>query len=480
MLSSDLKKNEAALREAFADCEDVVFRKFTIGEGQRTILMIYIDNMVLGDVIYAAVMTNIMQRANKDCTLQELVEEAVAVGEVKQVEDLQIAKDAILVGDTLLLMDGSSYGAQLSTKKYPSRGVGKVENEMVVQGPKEAFTEQISINIVLIRRRIRDTKLKVRRQRIGKKGKSDVALMYLSDRAKPETVQEVKKELDKLSVSALYDSGYLEQLLEKNWKSVFPMMQITERPDKTAAALLEGRIVLAVDNTPFCILLPVTLNLLFQAAEDYYDRWQLVSALRMLRYLAAWIAITLPALYISMAVFQPQMLPTSLALKIAQSREGIPFSVVSEVVMMELAFELLREAGVRLPSPVSSTMGIVGGIIIGSAAVEAGIVSPMAVIISSLCGICTFLIPNPALVSAIRLMKYPMILLSAMFGLMGLWVGQVVLLLHLSSLKSFGIPYLYPFVSPSVRDFEDLKDSLIRFPLRFLQRSSIFERRKGK
>ena len=238
--------------------------------------------------------------------------------------------------------------------------------------------------------------------------------------------------------------------------------------------------VLVVDNTPFVILLPVTLNLFFQAAEDYYDRWEIMSLIRFMRYVAAFVAVALPGLYVALTVYHPELLPTSLALKIATTRQSIPFSVAVEVISMELAFELLREAGVRLPSPVSATIGIVGGIIIGSAAVDAGLVSPAVVIISALTGICSFVIPNISVVSGLRLSKYLVIFLSSALGLYGFWAGILLLVVHLAGLSSYGIPYLYPFCSASVNHYRDLEDSLFRLPLPWLKRQSIFMKKRGE
>ena len=298
--------------------------------------------------------------------------------------------------------------------------------------------------------------------------------MYMEDLVRPEILSQVEKQLDNMDLDALLDSGYAEQLLEKRQYSPFPQLQMTERPDKTASALLEGRVALLVDNTPYAILLPATLNTFFQAAEDYYDRWEIMSLIRGIRYAAAFVAVALPGLYIAFAVYHPQLMPTALALKVASTRGAIPFSVIGEVLIMELAFELLREAGIRLPSPVSSTIGIVGGIIIGSAAVEAGIVSPVVVIVAALTGICTFVIPNVSIVSGLRLSKYLVIGMAAVFGIFGVWAALLLLLAHLASLTSYGIPYLYPFCSSSVNDDRDWEDSIFRLPLSKMKRRPIF------
>ncbi|MDD3395424.1 MAG: spore germination protein [Clostridia bacterium] len=476
-ISKNLSENIVAVKEAFRDCGDVVMREFVVGSGKSRLFMIYTDNIVDGETIQNFIMTNLMSRykeCNENALLDVLMEDIIAIGELSKITELSQAYDAVLLGDTVLFMEGNAFALQASTKNFPSRGVNQAQTEVVVLGPKDAFLEVMATNIVLIRRRIRDTNLKLKRKKIGTRSKTDVALMYMEDLVRPETLRMVQKQLDRMNLDGVLDSGYVEQLLEKRWLSPFPQLQMTERPDKAASALLEGRIVLVVDNTPVVVMLPVTLNVFFQAAEDYYDRWEIMSFMRAIRYVAAFVAIALPGLYIALSVYHPELIPTALALKIAATRQNIPFSVVGEVVIMELAFELLREAGIRLPSPVSSTVGIVGGIIIGSAAVEAGIVSPSVVIVSALTGICTFVIPNVSLVSGLRISKYLTILLSGIFGLFGLWVSLLLVLAHLCSLTSYGIPFMYPFCSASVNDDMDWEDTVFRFPLRKMKRRPIF------
>lgn len=479
-ISENLKKNIKEIENTFQDCEDIIKRHFYVGEGNELeVYMVYIDNIVDGGVIEESIMTNVMNRAHMQGNsskgmLQRLQNEVISLGELTQITTFEEIYNAVLLGDTVLLMDGNSFALQASTKGWPSRGVSEAKTEVVVQGPKDAFTELGSTNIVLIRRRIRDTRLKVKRKQIGKRSKTDVALMYMEDIVRDHTLQEVMNRLDNIDIDGLLDSGYIEQLLEKKWISPFPQLQMTERPDKAASAILEGRVVIVTDNTPFVVMAPATLNVFFQAAEDYYDRWEIMSFIRIIRYVAAFLALGLPGLYIALTVFHPSMLPTSLALKIAETRQNIPFPVVGEVLIMELAFELLREAGIRLPSPVSSTIGIVGGIIIGQAAVEAGIVSPSVVIVSALTGISSFVIPNVSMVSGLRLSKYLVILLSATLGLYGFWLALLIILIHMANLKSFGIPFLYPFCSSTVNDNTDLKDSIFRLPLFMMKNRPIF------
>ena len=475
-LITNLEQNLSTINEALRDCGDIVRREFRVG-GNGKLVMLYADNFVDLEAIRESILETVMldYRNNREKgILQALQEEAIAVGEVKKITTVEEICDAVFWGDTILLMDGNDFALQVTTKKFPNRGIGKAETEVVVQGPKDAFMEVMAFNIVLVRRRIRDARLKLKRKKAGRRSRTDIALMYMEDLVRPELLQQLEKQLDSMDLDGILDSGSMEQLLERRQYSPFPQLQMTERPDKTASALLEGRVVLLADNTPYAILLPATLNTFFQAAEDYYERWEVMSFIRLIRYGAAFLAVALPGVYIAFSAYHPQLLPTALALKIAATRENIPFSVIGEVLIMELAFELLREAGIRLPSPVSSTIGIVGGIIIGSAAVEAGIVSPAVVIVSALTGICTFVIPNVSIVSALRISKYLVILSAAVFGLFGVWAALLLILGHLAGLLSYGIPYLYPFCSSSVNDDVDWEDSIFRLPLSKMKRRPIF------
>lgn len=270
------------------------------------------------------------------------------------------------------------------------------------------------------------------------------------------------------------DSGIIEQLIETYSYSPFPQYQTTERPDKAATAILDGRIVLLADNSPVGLILPVNYNNFFQAADDYNNRWEIVSFVRILRYIASILAMALPALYIAVLNFHPEVIPTTLLLSFVAARQGVPFPAVIEVLLMEVSFELIREGGVRIPGPMGSTLGIVGGLVIGQAAVTANVVSPIIVIIVAITAISTFVIPNEQFVSAFRLIKYFMIVLSALMGLYGLVLAGLVILIHLSGLESYGFPYLTPLTGADINSYEDQKDLLIRFPLKKILKRSIF------
>lgn len=476
-----LKSNIDYIKYIFSDCGDIVYREFFAG---CNMCLVYIDNITNSVAIEESILTNLMNRSDMHGDGNEFIDrsllEVVSVKDVKKIYTFQEVINAILSGDTVILCDEADSALQASTKGFPTRGVGSVKTEVSVLGPKDAFNESIAVNIVLIRRRIKDTKLKLKRMKIGTGTKTDIAVMYMEGIVNNEILKNVEKSLQSVDIDGVYDSGYIEQLIEKEFTSPFPQIQITERPDKTASSLMEGRIAVVVDNSPYVILLPAPLNEFFQSADDYYERWEIMSFIRFMRYVGAFLAVSLPGLFIALAVYNPSVLPVSLALKIAGSRQNIPFPTAAEMLVMEIAFELLIEAGIRLPSPVSSTIGIAGGIIIGQAAVEAGIVSPMIIIISALTAICTYVIPNTSVTAGIRIFKYIIIFTSSFFGLFGFWIGILLLLIHLSSIKTFGIPYLYPFCSASENGYSDLKDSIFRLPLFMIKKRPVYANKENR
>lgn len=262
--------------------------------------------------------------------------------------------------------------------------------------------------------------------------------------------------------------------------SISRQFQTTQRPDRAAMAILEGRVVLIADNSPIALILPTDYNSFIQTSDDYYNRWEIASLGRILRFLASFFAMTLPGLYLAVCNFHTQILPTKLLLSFAAARQGVPFPGVVEVLLMELSFELLREAGVRLPGAMGNTIGIVGGLIIGQAAVEANLVSPIVVIVVAFTALCSFAVPNEEFATAFRILKFFFIAMCAWLGFFGFLMALLAVLIHLSHLQSFGIPYLMPFVGADVTDYQDERDSLLRLPLYQLRHRPVFARRHNR
>lgn len=487
-INKNIEENILYFENRFKDFGDMVKRKFPIGEKNKVNLYIsYIDVMIDKNFIDKVIESLILEirevSPNLDFIKTDIFnavkDSGIPTADLKEETDFENAINEVLTGNTVLFIDGFEKCIILSTKGFPRRSVSNPDTEVVVQGSKEAFTETFRVNSVLIRRRIRDTNLKLKQLRVGKRSQTDIGVMYMENLVRPEILNEVFKRLKKIDIDAILDSGYIEQFIEDDFLSPFPQMQMTERPDKVASALLEGRVAIIVDNTPFVIIVPTVLASFYQSSEDYYQRWEIMSFVRIIRYIAGVLAVCLPGLYIAIAVYHPSMIPMELILKMSDARKTVPIPAVLEIILMELAFETLREAGIRLPQAIGSTLGIVGGIIIGQAAVEAGLVSPIVVIIIALTAICSFAIPSVSLVAGYRLTKYFIIFTSSILGIFGFWAGLLIVLIHLVSLKSFGIPYLYPFVSITKENFSDIKDTFLKFPI-FMQKKRPIFTKKGQ
>lgn len=484
-LSKDLDKNIKAVEYLFKDCGDIIKRVVNIeGEKPFRIYGVYTDGLVNRDILENYLLSRLYDYKNLNGNMQIdswdpaqiVMQHFSATFDVREVDKMDDMINAVLSGDSAIFVEGSMKGLVIATRGWPGRSISEPSTENVVRGPREGFTETIRFNTVLVRRRIRDTKLKFKMISYGTRSRTDIAIVYVEDIVRPELLKEVTDRLDKYVIDAVFDSGYIEQLIEDSWKSPFPQTQATERPDKFAASLLEGKIGILVDTSPFGIIVPATLNAFYQASEDYYQRWQIMSFTRILRYLVSFASFILPGLYVAILNFQPDILPTPFAISIAASREGITFSTVTEIIVMEIIFELFREAGIRAPGAIGHVISLVGGLVIGQAAVDANIISPMIIIIVALTAICTFAIPDYNLTSAFRLVRYLFIAFAAAFGLYGFAIAMLLVLVHLSSLESFKVPYLAPYNISDQNSSRDLKDTILRFPTFMQSTRPIFAR----
>jgi len=297
--------------------------------------------------------------------------------------------------------------------------------------------------------------------KIGRETKTQVIITYIENIADPTLIKEVKNRLSRIDIDGVLESGYIEEFIEDHPFSPFPQVLTTERPDVASANLLEGRVAILVDGTPFVLIVPVTLYSLLQAADDYYQRYLIGTLVRWLRYVFLLIALTLPSLYVAILTFHQEMIPTTLLLTIARTREEIPFPALVEALIMEVTFEVLREAGLRLPKQIGSAVSIVGALVIGDAAVNSGLVSAPMVMVVAITGIASFAIPRYNAAIAFRMLRFPMIFLAGTLGLLGIMLGLITIIVHLSTMRSFGVPYLSPFAPMQV---SEMKDSLVRAP----------------
>ncbi|HBC95186.1 MAG TPA: spore germination protein [Clostridium sp.] len=463
-ISSKVDENIEYLKRLFKDNSDMVFREFYIGEIKAAI--VYIDGM--GDkMLLNDLLRGLMNRYRYVKDVRMVKERLITVSDMREIVDLRKGIDLVLSGETLMLLEGMKSFYVLATRAWPVRGIAEPSGETVLRGSRDGFTETLRFNTALIRRRIRDTRLKIVPKPLGVRSKTDVVVVYIDDIVNEGALKELMKRLDSIKIDAILDSGYVEQLIEDNKWSFFPQIQSTERPDVVASALYEGRIAIVVDNSPFAIIVPTTMANLFQSPDDYYQRWIYGSTIRIIRFIAIIISLIMPSLYVAVTSFHTGIIPTKLAYFIAASREGVPFPAFIEAIIMEVSLALLLESIARLPKAIGATTGIVGGLIIGQAAVQAGIVSPIMIIIVSITAITSFTTPNYEMTSAFRIIRFLLIILAAIAGFYGIMIGLIVTLIHLVRLKSFGVSYLSPMVNENTNDF---KDMYIRVPINFLKR----------
>jgi hypothetical protein len=465
-LSTDLNKNLQKLQNIYQNCMDVVFRPFQIG-GKTKAALIYIDGLADIEEIDAGVLTPLMKENNaKENTDQfihvnHILEQKLTVSKVKRVQTITECIEQISGGNPVLFIDQQSEGFALGLANWEKRSIEEPVGESVVRGPREGFTESLGTNLALLRRKIRSPQLKTKSMKIGEYTQTEVVISYIEGIAEQTLIQEVEARLNRIKVDGILETSYIEEFIEDNPYSPFPQVLNTERPDVVVANLLEGRVAILQDGTPFVLIVPVSFYSLLQSNEDYYQRSLISTATRWLRYLFLLISLLLPSLYVALLTFHQEMLPTTLLITIAASRELVPFPALVEALLMEIVFEALREAGVRLPKQAGAAVSIVGALVIGQAAVQAGLVSAPLIMVVALTGIASFTIPRYASGMALRMLRFPMIFLAGTLGLLGIMLGLLMIVTHMVTLRSFGVPYLSPMAP--IQGGE-IKDVLVRAP----------------
>ncbi|WP_339315096.1 spore germination protein [Paenibacillus sp. FSL R10-2734] len=398
---------------------------------------------------------------NRKIIFEAVWKNAMTVGDAKVQDNWNDLIYALLSGDAVIMVDGYASGILASLRGGDQRDISEPTTEVNIRGPRDSFTEAISTNVSLVRRRLKSPNLWLESMVIGDVSQTEVSMMYLHGTVDDALVKEVRKRLKDIRVDAILESGNVEQLIEDEPYTPFPTVYNTERPDVTAGNLLEGRIAVFVDGTPNTLILPTTFSHFFKAAEDYYQRADYAIFMRFIRYFSFIIMILLPSSYIAVTTHHQEMIPTPLAINILAQREGVPLPILFEALLMEGAFEIIREAGTRMPRAIGQAVSIVGAIVLGQAAVEAGIVTAMMVIIVAFTGIASFTMPGFTLATSSRIIRFPMMIAAATFGFYGVIMGFILVVAHLVSLRSFGIPYLSPFAPFGL---SSQKDTLLRAP----------------
>ncbi|RAP77030.1 spore germination protein [Paenibacillus montanisoli] len=461
-LYQSLEQNSDRLRAIYANCSDVIFHAFTIGENKKALLM-YIEGLSDSKGIEDFVLTPILrERIGESSEDLQSVKHKLLVPQLKDFNTFLKCIEYLSNGYSILLLDNETQGVAIGLTRWEKRTIEEPSAESGIRGPREGFTETIRTNTSQLRRIIKSPHLKMESMIIGEYTQTNVVIAYIEGIADMALVEKVKNRLQSIEIDGILESGYIEEMIHDFPFSPFPQLLSTERPDVTCGNLLEGRFAILTEGTPFVLIAPITFAALMQSQEDYYQGFMISSFIRWLRYTFSGISLFLPSLYVAILTFHQEMLPGSLLLSMASAREVVPFPALVEALMMEISFEALREAGVRLPKQIGSAVSIVGALVIGQAAVQAGLISTPMVIVVALGGISSLMIPRYPVGISVRMLRFPMMILAGMFGLLGIMMGFIGIVLHLCHIHSFGVPYVSSLATTEGRQ---LRDVLFKAPL---------------
>lgn len=464
-ITKSIDKNINIFQELFKDNDSIIYRSFTDQtSNKRKYCIIFCDGMADKASINEYIIDPIMKNEDSKNDMDDLLNDTICYSDIKKIDNVEEIVEAILYGNTVLLCDYNDQTAVFDTKDWKLRSVSEPESEVVVRGPREGFTESINVNLSLIRRKILSKDLKYKYKVLGKQTKTKICICYMENIASQAILKELEKRLDYIDIDGILESGYIEELIRDEPLSPFITMGYTERPDVVAANLLEGKIALICDGTPVALTLPFLFIEYFQANEDYYNNFIYASINRILRYIGFFLTTSTPAIYLALVTYHQEMIPTPLLISISAAREGIPFPTIFEAIAMIFVFEVLREAGVRLPKPIGATISIVGALVLGDAAVNARFVSAPIVIIIALTGISSFLVPK--MLGPVLIIRIIFLFLASFLGLYGYIFGVIGLFIHLMSMRSFGVPYMMDLVSTQ---YQDIKDTAIRSPWWYME-----------
>jgi len=449
-----LEKNKEYIENQLLHASDLKWRsmKFNQSEG----LIVFLESISDQQRIQREIIQPMEENREGN------VEEVITSVQITKNTDLGDAIYALIQGNCLLLFEGTAEIIIVDVAAVYKRSITEPVNEGVVRGAHDGFIEHLMTNLYLVRKRIENPNMAVRYYQIGKATNTKLALLYMQDLANPDLIQEVDRRIGSIAIDTTISPGFIAELIEDNPYSLFPQILYTERPDRAAAHLMEGRVVILSDGNPSALILPVTFFAFYQSPDDYHGRWIVGSFVRLIRLVSFIIASLIPALYIAVIGFHPEILPENLIYSVKSSIDRVPFPPIVEALLMQITLEVLREAGVRLPSRVGQTIGIVGGLVIGESVVRAGLISYPMVIVVALTAISSFVAPSNEISTATRILGFPLTILAAMFGLIGITFGLLFILIHLCKLECFGTPYFAPVMPLRMKD---LKDAVLRFPI---------------
>ncbi|MFF3021335.1 spore germination protein [Gottfriedia sp. NPDC057948] len=475
VLSSELQINLKNINSELQYCADLIVREFEVGETKkRKMALIHLQGISNGDTISQFIVDPILHRwknSNLDRLsdlnfFNEMKENTFDVPQVKIENEWNNIMMAVLNGDTAIFIDNQLKVLLIDTKSGQFRSVSESTGQTIIRGPKDSFTESIATNMSLLRYRIRNTQFKMEMLKVGDVTNTNLVISYLDDKVDRELLNSIRDKIKHIKIKGVLESIYIESLIESKPYSPFPTVLDTERPDVIAANVLEGRIGLLVDGSPIGLVLPATLPMFFQSPDDYNQRYIVGTFLRFLRFTAFLISLLVSAFYLALITHHRSMIPTPLLVSLAAQRESVPFPAIVELLLMEFAFEIIREASIRSPRVLASTVAIVGALVIGQAVVQAGIISTAMIIFVSITGISSFTIPNYSVAASARLLRYLFILSAGVAGLYGIALMFLFWLVHLNTIDSFGVPYMMPISPLSIKDNEDMLIRLQRKDLK--------------
>ncbi|MCK8489788.1 spore germination protein [Paenibacillus sp. MBLB2552] len=460
-----INENIALFERIFPGDSTIKFRKFQHPSVKSLSgCLIHIEGMVSTETLSNYILRPILrfhptEEVQDISLMQQLMDGIIEVSELKLSGNMEEIMNDLLYGNALLLLEGSNQALIVGTQGWQTRVVSEPGSEKSVIGPREGFTESLITNLSLIRRRVKSSKLKFEFLEIGKTTHTTVCLCYVEDSVSQKILQELAKRLERLEIDALLDSGQLQELLRDHTLTPFETVGNTERPDAVAGKILEGRVAVLVDGSPFVLTVPYLFVEYFQVSEDYYSNYFFGSFNRIIRYIGEFLAISVPAIYVSLVTYNQEMMPTPLLLSISAARQSVPLPTVAECYVMLIVFEILREAGTRIPNSIGQAVSIVGALVLGQAAVDARVVSAPMVIVIGITGITTLL--NVKMKAASIFTRFGLLSLSSFMGFYGFMFGMIGLVVHLMSLRSFGVPYML-----TVGSFKesDIRDTVIRIP----------------
>ncbi|NMA85930.1 MAG: spore germination protein [Tissierellia bacterium] len=468
MLSKKLDINKNEIINIFNSTSDLILHEFKTQKNIHVMVCYiegFIDRSILDRDIIKPIISNLENSRD--------IKSVLFVSNMEKEMELENIAEKLNYGNIALFIDGINYAYTINLNNWEKRSIEEPQAEAVVRGPKEGFIEDISTNKAMLRRRIRSSDLVFEDYIIGKQTKTKISIAYLQGIVNEDVLNEVKNRIGKINIDGILESGYIQQLIEDNPESLVSTIADTQKPDVVVGKILEGRVAVFCDGTPHVLTMPKVFIEDIQTSEDYYLRPYFATFLRNLRVFSLFLSIVLPGLYVALQTFHQEMIPTVLLITMAGAREGVPFPAIIEAILMTLMLELIKESGIRLPKAVGSAVSIVGALVLGQAAVEAGIVSAPMVIIVAATAIAEFAVPS--LTDAVVIYRFILILLGGFMGLYAMICGLVIIIVQIISLDSFGISYGFP-LAPTNK--QGLKDSIIRFPLwTFIFRPESLEKR---